>query len=497
VKSAEGAREIGDIIGSIAGAMKVLSIGAGEIIDELGKFIDILDDSTDGLSDIVSSSASASIASTVLAGAIQYASSFIKIFAVVIGGAVENIINMVRVIKESAGVISSFFSALLGEGSFDEFKKQASLAGDAYKTFGKGVIKNTKKAFSTAYNEVSNFGENTEKMSKRISSAFSDSQKDISKTVQSVLTAQQQAVKSQVQQQQQAAKAASELDKEYKKVIDSQSDFAKAFGEGSKESYKSFKEISKNIKDVLNTYKAATGEIVNLLGAIDNLNQVRADNKKNALDREMQAELEAAGLAEATAVQQAEQELARAEREGTDEEKRLAKNALKKAKIEEDYAKRKAKIDYEAALSSWEIKRAIAAIELVQAPLSAYVSTLSAPWPLNMILAPINAALAAATAGLQYKAVVESKPEPPSFATGGIVPGSSFSGDNVQANLNSGEMVLNNQQQARLFNIADGAGRGVNNLYRVVGTRESTFAEITQAIENGEILIPERALIRS
>lgn len=38
------------------------------------------------------------------------------------------------------------------------------------------------------------------------------------------------------------------------------------------------------------------------------------------------------------------------------------------------------------------------------------------------------------------------------FATGGIVGGTSYSGDRVLARLNSGEMVLNGHQQARLFN---------------------------------------------
>lgn len=41
------------------------------------------------------------------------------------------------------------------------------------------------------------------------------------------------------------------------------------------------------------------------------------------------------------------------------------------------------------------------------------------------------------------------------FAGGGIVPGSSFAGDHIQANLNSGEMVLNKTQQQRLFNMLD------------------------------------------
>ena len=43
----------------------------------------------------------------------------------------------------------------------------------------------------------------------------------------------------------------------------------------------------------------------------------------------------------------------------------------------------------------------------------------------------------------------------PKFATGGIVGGSSFVGDNVLVGVNSGEMILNRRQQANLFNLLD------------------------------------------
>lgn len=41
------------------------------------------------------------------------------------------------------------------------------------------------------------------------------------------------------------------------------------------------------------------------------------------------------------------------------------------------------------------------------------------------------------------------------FATGGIVPGSSFHGDNMIARVNSGEMILNARQQRNMFNALD------------------------------------------
>jgi hypothetical protein len=39
------------------------------------------------------------------------------------------------------------------------------------------------------------------------------------------------------------------------------------------------------------------------------------------------------------------------------------------------------------------------------------------------------------------------------YASGGIVPGNSYSGDNLTANVNSGEMILNQEQQANLWNL--------------------------------------------
>jgi len=60
----------------------------------------------------------------------------------------------------------------------------------------------------------------------------------------------------------------------------------------------------------------------------------------------------------------------------------------------------------------------------------------------------IGLAAAAAVIGLIAAA--------PKFAKGGIVPGTSFSGDKVSAQLNSGEMVLNTQQQRNLFDMLNG-----------------------------------------
>jgi hypothetical protein len=52
-----------------------------------------------------------------------------------------------------------------------------------------------------------------------------------------------------------------------------------------------------------------------------------------------------------------------------------------------------------------------------------------------------------------------------SWENGGIIPGNSYTGDNVKANVNSGEMVITRSQQKNLFDLANGkASKGNNNI---------------------------------
>lgn len=59
----------------------------------------------------------------------------------------------------------------------------------------------------------------------------------------------------------------------------------------------------------------------------------------------------------------------------------------------------------------------------------------------------------------------------PKFATGGIVGGTSFGGDNLTARVNSGEMILNQAQQSRLFAMANNGGSGGNVTFEISGDR--------------------------
>lgn len=106
------------------------------------------------------------------------------------------------------------------------------------------------------------------------------------------------------------------------------------------------------------------------------------------------------------------------------------------------------------------------------------------PWPANTIQA-----IAIGAQGFANVANIQQQ----SFETGGIVRGTSFTGDKVQARVNSGEMILNRSQQSQLFNMANGQGGGSQPQEIVVHTTveldgEKVGNSVSRQVANGLVL---------
>lgn len=114
--------------------------------------------------------------------------------------------------------------------------------------------------------------------------------------------------------------------------------------------------------------------------------------------------------------------------------------AEKQRQIEKETAEQK----YKAELWQWGSNIAQMAVSGAQAVLSALSTQ---PIYAGIAMAGLVGAMTAAQMGV----AIANKPKAPSFEHGGIVPGSSWSGDNVQARVNSGEMILTRAQQADLW----------------------------------------------
>lgn len=140
--------------------------------------------------------------------------------------------------------------------------------------------------------------------------------------------------------------------------------------------------------------------------------------------------------------------------QGQEQRKKALDKRLKAGEIsQEKYEAEVAKLDEETERKKIQMEREQAIREKALGIMNATISTAQAI--IKAMADPGGfagialSALAGATGAAQIAAIA-AQPLP-QFATGGIVGGNSYSGDAVLARLNSGEMVLNQESQQRLF----------------------------------------------
>lgn len=126
----------------------------------------------------------------------------------------------------------------------------------------------------------------------------------------------------------------------------------------------------------------------------------------------------------------------------------------------EEYCEKKKQLNKKAAQEEYKVKMWEWTASFLQATANIAQGVSKALAEGGPYAGPILAALIAASGAVQIASIVANKPKPPSFATGGIVQGNSYSGDRVQANVNSGEVILNAQQQRNLWDMANSRGGG-------------------------------------
>lgn len=188
--------------------------------------------------------------------------------------------------------------------------------------------------------------------------------------------------------------------------------------------------------------------------------------------------------------------------QATAEQAQLEMKYLKGEMSEEEYNKKLTESKRKAAKEQYKIQMWQWSVSLLQAMTNMAVGisqAISKGIPLGLIEAPIVAAAGA----VQIASLIASKPIPPSFSTGGIVGGSSYNGDNIAANLNSREMVMNMSQQKGLWDFINGGsgGRGaapnivINNSASNIATAQPRLtrdkieimidARVNESLKNG------------
>ena len=153
----------------------------------------------------------------------------------------------------------------------------------------------------------------------------------------------------------------------------------------------------------------------------------------------------------------------------------------------EEYCEKKKALDKKAAQEEYKLKMWEWTASFLQATANIAQGIAKALAEGGPYAGPILAALIGASGAVQIATIVANKPKAPNFATGGIVPGTSYSGDRVQANVNSGEMILNAQQQRNLWDMANtrGGGAVVNMPVTIENNASDAVSASAELSQNG------------
>jgi len=261
-------------------------------------------------------------------------------------------------------------------------------------------------------------------------------------------------------------------------------------------------------EDAIAGATAALGSFVQLFDAIGSLTAQLTENRLAAHDLELEKELEgidaalqarlqAEGVAEETKIERLQRELAEAKSASDQETIDAAQQALTRGQIEEEFqkkktaveeasAKKRADIEFKGATAAWKLNVASSIAKGALAILNAF----NAPY----FLWPLTVPVATAAAGLQIGATAAAKPKKPSFQDGGIVPGQSFTGDNVPANVNSGEMFINQEQQKKLFDFISGGSASSRQSAKLIIDGKVLGQVIFDRTDNGTMKISSRGI---
>lgn len=154
---------------------------------------------------------------------------------------------------------------------------------------------------------------------------------------------------------------------------------------------------------------------------------------------------------------------------------------------EQEYQDKKAELEKDAAKKEYQIKNWQWAAQVAEATANIALGVTKAiaenGWPAGAIMG----AMAAAAGAIQLATVVSNKPQPPAFEKGGIVPGTSYSGDKVQIRANSGEGVFTRGQMKALGLMARGEGRKEGGTQVNVENNASNLVGVSPQVDGNKI----------
>lgn len=234
---------------------------------------------------------------------------------------------------------------------------------------------------------------------------------------------------------------------EFKKMMDLRDQYIQEQTRNAEKEAKKIKDIYGNtLKDVTDKVKAFFADPVT---AMISIIIEKAEVALNAIDQIISGtDLEARGAGLRRTKQRRQSTLQREVSRGQIEAEESARRALE---LEEDYRDELRELRDQAIRDSrWRVSDTLD-------PIGAAARMLTAETARDKLSEMIDAA----------NTNIATFKEASNFALGGIVPGTSFTGDKVPAMMNSGELVLNARQQRNIgemiFNVANNPGQAPSN----------------------------------
>lgn len=196
------------------------------------------------------------------------------------------------------------------------------------------------------------------------------------------------------------------------------------------------KEFLQNVKDTASDVKKIYDDLAgSVFGIFKSLNE----NRLAQNEEELQAALEAAGVAEETKLESLQRQLDEAKAAGDAETQADLEQQIKREQITQEYARKEAQIKYEQAQAEWYNNWINSIVNTAAAVVEALPNI-----PLS-----VSAGVAGA---VQTGIILANPPKAPSFATGGIVIPSSSTGTMVNVAENgSPELLLNGGASGEAF----------------------------------------------
>ncbi len=207
------------------------------------------------------------------------------------------------------------------------------------------------------------------------------------------------------------------------------------------------KELTGWLADDWNNFFQSLGSgMSDILGLMGSLRSQHIDNEIADLDRALQAQLDAIDA-------QTQEQLSTLGL--TEEEKKRIQEeaAERKEQLEQEEAQKKYQLEVQQFKAEQKFAKAEVWISNGMGIAAAAARAAGMGFIRGPIYMAVMGAFLAAKTGMSLGLINgQQAPAAPSFDKGGVMGGNSFTGDRLQANLNSGEMVLTRERQLQLLN---------------------------------------------